>query len=250
MDRIEVRVLNPDAVAEAERMMVCAARLTQRGHSIQTMDDFMKLYDRPYKPETAEMMTHLPHSTIRRFADVNVAVIGASRRFLAQITRSQVGVTFMSGSLQYSDYGSKAQFTVPYELLDKPQAKDMYLDACVEAMKTYRAVADIQKGYNDAAGYVAPQGLRNSLIISANPLAWQHMISQRVCRRNTKETAYVMLLIWEQLYGLSSTLFGDVCGPFCMLGRCEEGQMTCGRSFAKGSTPTDILKADFPLLRP
>lgn len=29
MDRIEIKVLNPEVIADAEKMMVCAARLTQ-----------------------------------------------------------------------------------------------------------------------------------------------------------------------------------------------------------------------------
>ena len=32
MDKIKVTILNPTAISEAEKMMVCAARLTQRGH--------------------------------------------------------------------------------------------------------------------------------------------------------------------------------------------------------------------------
>ena len=43
----------------------------------------------------------------------------------------------------------------------------------------------------DAAGYAMPQGLRNVLLISATPYQWKHMISQRICNRNTLETQYV-----------------------------------------------------------
>lgn len=36
MDKIKVAILNPTAISEAEKMMVCAARLTQRGHTSKT----------------------------------------------------------------------------------------------------------------------------------------------------------------------------------------------------------------------
>lgn len=36
MDQIETKILNCDAVKEAEKNMVFAARLTQRGHTITT----------------------------------------------------------------------------------------------------------------------------------------------------------------------------------------------------------------------
>ena len=246
MKQIEVKVLNPDVAAEAEKMMVCAARLTQRGHKIKNLDDFMALYNQEYRPETAEAMAKLPHPTIQKFGVINVVVVGASRRFLAQITRHQNEVKFMSASLQYSDYSGEADFVVPYGILKMPSlAKTMYLQTCKDAMENYQAA--IQSGAdNDSAGYMAPQGLRNILIISATPYQWKHMINQRVCRRNTDETRYVMLRIWEALAGLAPSMFS--CGPFCMQGDCKEGKMTCGSPIALDMTATEIIKTDFPLL--
>lgn len=46
MKSIEVAVLNPEVIPSAEKMMVCAARLTQRGHKIKSLDDFMALYNK------------------------------------------------------------------------------------------------------------------------------------------------------------------------------------------------------------
>ena len=244
MKKIEVKVLNPEVIAESEKMMVCAARLTQRGHNIKDMDGFMELYNRAYREETAKAMTKLPHPTIQKFGVINVVVVGASRRFLAQITRHQNEVKFMSASLQYSDYSGEADFCVPYEVTAAgEQAVERYLKNCQEAMAEYQHFVKLGVN-NDAAGYMAPQGLRNVLIISATPYQWKHMIRQRTCNRNTKETQYVMLKIWEQLYGLNPLLFGD-CGPFCTTGKCLEGKMCCGRPVPK--TPTDILRKEFPL---
>ena len=48
MKSIEVAVLNPEVIPSAEKMMVCAARLTQRGHKIKSLDDFMALYNKSY----------------------------------------------------------------------------------------------------------------------------------------------------------------------------------------------------------
>ena len=175
-------------------------------------------------------------------AHLNVAVVGASRRFLAQITRHQNEVKFMSASLQYSDYSDEADFVVPYELLNS-SLKDSYILSCEEAMERYKQLASAD---NDSAGYVTPQGLRNILIISATPYQWKHMIGQRICRRNTAETRYVMLKIWKELYELSPELFSGGC--FCMTGGCKEGKMSCGKPISAGATPDEIIKADFPLL--
>lgn len=246
MKKIEVKVLNPEVVAEAEKMMVCAARLTQRGHKVKNLDNFMALYNQEYKPETAVAMSKLPHPTIQKFGVINVVVVGASRRFLAQITRHQNEVKFMSASLQYSDYSGEADFTIPYAVLEKGGAEiATYLGSCEVNMQHYKSAIELGLD-NDSAGYVAPQGLRNILIISATPYQWKHMINQRVCRRNTAETRYVMLKIWEELYALSPSLF--TCGPFCMSGGCKEGKMACGVPIPIDATPMGIIEMDFPLL--
>ena len=60
INRIEVKILNCPAVKEAEKNMVFAARLTQRGHRISTMDDLLSLYEQLQKsPELASTLAAL-----------------------------------------------------------------------------------------------------------------------------------------------------------------------------------------------
>ncbi len=248
MNRIEAYILNPQAVQESEKLMVCAARLTQKGEKIKKLDDFLNLYGKDATVELKERLVELPHPTIQKFGLINAVVVGASRRFLAQITRHQNEVKFMSASLQYSDYSGKADFVVPYEYVNNMVLTELYIETCSKAMAAYEAF--VSAGYSgDSAGYMAPQGLRNVLIISATPYQWKHMIGQRTCRRNTDETRYVMLRIWERLYELSQTLFSPrVTGPFCMRGTCAENEMTCGKGLAAELTPREIIEKDFPKL--
>ena len=104
--------------------------------------------------------------------------MGASRRFLAQITRHQNEVKFISASLQYSNYAGQADFVVPYEILTASQwVHDFYLKKCRAAMEHYADIGACGIS-RDAAGYLAPQSLRNVLIISATPYQWKHMIGQ------------------------------------------------------------------------
>lgn len=229
--------------------MVFAARLTQHGHKIATMDDLLALYERSFSQNTVEVLGSLPHPTVQKFAVITVAVVGASRRFLSQITRHQNEVKFMSASLQYSNYTGQADFAVPYEILTAPaMIRKLYLKSCHEGMDCYEKLCAEGIGH-DAAGYATPQGLRNVLIISATPYQWKHIIGQRVCRRNTDETRIVLLKIWMELYTLSPALFApSQAGPFCQIDKCLEGKMTCGRKLAAEMTPDDILKADYPAL--
>lgn len=108
--------------------MVFAARLTQRGHKIHSMDDLLALYEKGYTSETVKRIASLPHPAVQKFSVISVAVVGASRRFLAQITRHQNEVKFISASLQYSNYAGQADFVVPYEILTASQwVHDFYL---------------------------------------------------------------------------------------------------------------------------
>lgn len=248
MKNIQVKILNPEAVADAERMAVAAARLTQRGATIRSMSDLEDLLSRSYSPDTVIGLADLPHPTLQKLGVINVAVVGASRRFLAQVTRHQNEVKFISASLQYSDYSGKAAFAIPYNVLSAgADVVEDYQLACARALSEYeRAIEDGLD--HDSAGYMMPQGLRNVLLISATPYQWKHMIRQRTCRRNTDETRIVFLEIWAALFQLSPQLFSIyTTGPFCNGSQgCQEGRMSCCAPYCL--PPTAVLRADYPAL--
>ena len=264
MRNIEVAVLNEAHDCPAG-MMMFLAKLTQRGHNIHCMDDLMKLYnDSIGHHKTAVNVANLPHGTIKRFTPITVAIVGASRRFLAQARTHQVGFNYVSASLQYSDYSGAADFVVPYALIEAERrgkwivteyAKtptQYYLDSCRQGMIDYRNIAKLTD--NDTAGYAAPQGLRNILIMQANHEAWSYFIRTRGCNRNTNETQYVTLRIWEELLKTpdGEEMFANI-GPDCMYGACREGKMCCGQPLKKyakeACIPRSIIDAQWPLLK-
>lgn len=246
MNHIEVAILEDNTIKSAENLMALAARLTQRNEKITCMEDLLALHQWKYSPTLIKNLCSMPHPTLQKFGTVTIAIVGASRRFLAQITRHQNEVKFMSGSLQYSDMSQAAQFVVPYEMMADAEACQAYERSCVEALEVYEEL--IKHGCDhDSAGYLMPQGMRNTLLISATPYQWKHMIKQRACRRNTDETRYVMLKCWELLVEANPTLFSDIKVP-CQAGRCEEGVMCCNHPVYKADTPTSILHQDFPLI--
>lgn len=260
MEKIEVACLNPTAITEAKKMAAFAARLTQRGHQLQSMKDVKALYDKPYTESLMHNLSAMPHPTLQKFATINIVVFGASRRFLAQITRHQNEVKFMSASLQYSDYADVNQFVVPYPIIKadvehrgnaqyaENYHRTQYINSCTAAMNDYTRARE-QGVDNDSCGYMAPHGLRNILLIGATPFQWKHMIHQRTCNRNTPEMQYVMLKIWELLYTYAPTLFEPkTTGPFCQQGSCKEGTMCCGKMLDEAATPSELLQELYPLL--
>lgn len=260
MNKIEVAVL--ETHGDPGQWAAFLARLTQRGHKIKNMADLIELFNQSHTPGFLQAISQLPHGTIKRFTPITVAIVGASRRFLAQARTSQVGTNFVSASLQYSDYSDEADFVVPYALLEKQQQDPtvnwpkLYLDSCRDSMATYNFIAEHVD--NDTAGYAAPQGLRNILIMQANHQSWNYFIRMRSCNRNTTETQYVTMRIWEELLKTpDGQEFFGFAGPDCMHGRCQEGKMTCGspmRRFYKDAVtmdvpvPRHIINETWPLL--
>ena len=261
MDKIQVKVL--DSHNDPGGMMMFLAKLTQRGHNISSMEDLEKLMEssRSPKASTVEYVAALPHGTIKRFCPITVAIVGASRRFLAQARTHQVGFNYVSASLQYSDYSGKGQFVVPYALMkyDKEHADDIsitasesmvarYLQSCDDSMTNFDYRAETTD--NDTAGYAAPQGLRNILIIQSNHEAWMNFIRLRSCNRNTNETQYVTLRIWEELLKTPGGVeMFKMAGPDCMWGACREGKMCCGKPLRQyRRDPGKLIKERWPLL--
>lgn len=271
MDKIEVKVF--ETHGDPGQWSTFLARLTQRGHKVKNMADLEALFNQSHTPGFVEAIAQLPHGTIKRFTPITIAIVGASRRFLAQARTNQVGFNYVSASLQYSDYSGEADFVVPYALIEADYAdrqvdpdlpeglqnlnSGRYLESCQKSMETYKILAESTD--NDTAGYAAPQGLRNILIMQANHQAWDYFIRMRSCNRNTVETQYVTMLIWEALldtpYG--EEFFG-LSGPDCMHGRCREGKMCCGNPMRKFyrdaqtfdiSVPRHIINEKWPLLK-
>ena len=162
MDHIETAILNCYGIREAEQNMVFAARLTQHGHTIQNMADLMDLYRQSYSQKTVENIAGLPHPTVQKFMVITVAVVGASRRFLAQITRHQNEVKYMSASLQYSNYSGHAAFAIPYGIMkaDK-EIQDIYKKSCQSDLDHYAELCALGIDH-DSAGYEWSHFFNNS----------------------------------------------------------------------------------------
>lgn len=261
MNKIEVAILNQNSETPGG-IMTFLARLTQHGHNIKSMNNLLELYNDSIantKTSTISRIAQLPHGTIKRFSPITIAIVGASRRFLLQARTHQVGMDYVSASLQYSTWKSSEQydpsedFMVPYEILASHGLKEIYLESCCNDMRLYSRFINEFDCSNDTAGYLMPHALRNVLIIQGNHQSWDYFIRLRSCKRNTDETRYIATLIWEILYNDSMDgheLFG-LSGPDCMNGKCREGKMSCGLPFYSNVdvSPSYIISKNWPMLR-
>lgn len=248
MDKIDVKLLH---YTEPNRICQLACEVTRGANKFANVNALNnKVDDNPWDHDKVIKTLSLPHSKLSRFIDFTFAIVGASRRFLAQITTHHVGVSIMSGSLQYSNHAKQSladKFVVPYALFDQPGfVVDKYLQVQEAAMTEYDELVNKDGIDNDTAGYITPQSLRNCLLIKVNLEALRYIASQRLCNRNTDETQYVVAqmvnLVCNQL-GLPWEWFA----PACYTGNCKEQKYCCGKPIRVDSAD-EFIERQFPLL--
>lgn len=242
MDRIKVEILKCDTdLAEEFTFLGAVTRKSHKNNTIEAMKQ--EAHDLPAS-KVAEFLA-LPHSSLKRFCNITVAICGASRKFLQQIRTHHVGVSFMSGSTHYSDYSNatgkepKDLFVVPYSL-QTPQAINEYLLNCRYAYSCYKNLIRAGIPHSDAA-YLLPEGLRNNLVMTMNLDAATKIIRERICGRNTTETRYIMYLLKDAI-SEKLGIYDSYFMPACYQQGCLEGKYCCGKK------PSRDIKEEFPKL--
>ena len=227
MNRIEVELLD----ANLNGMPKFLARLTQRGHLINGMDDVIALYKNAINGAPSEALMGLPHTTIQRMNYITIAVTGLSTKAVSQWRTHAKRLTFVSTSTQYSDFsGCNDNYVLPEGLDDEAALK--LIGAYTTIQNIYETL--IKSGVDkDDASYVLPQGLRKTLIISGSLDDWSYVLRTRLCHRNTKEVQIVARMILDKIaeeYGEEYTVN---MLPMCAHGKCLEGKFSCGKRFER-----------------
>lgn len=243
MDRIKVEILKCDTdLAEEFTFLGAVTRKSHKNNTIEAMKQ--EAHDLPAS-KVAEFLA-LPHSSLKRFCNITVAICGASRKFLQQIRTHHVGVSFMSGSTHYSDYSNatgktpKDLFVVPYSIFESEMLTSTYLADCNRMYVRYKYLVFTGIPHSDAA-YLLPEGLRNNLVMTMNLDAATKIIRERICGRNTTETRYIMYLLKDAIsekLGIDDSYFM----PACYQQGCLEGKYCCGKK------PSRDIKEEFPKL--
>ena len=225
MDNIKVKILEHNFNGTP----IFLARMTQRGHLINNIDDLLKLYKDNINKTPSKDLLKLPHSTIFRMNYLTVAIYGLSTKAVSQLRTHATRLTFMSTSTQYSEFTEQeCPYVIPEGLSE--EQREEFKTAFINVHSAYAKCFDDIKD-KDKAGYLLPQGLRKCLVISGNFPAWQYMLSLRLCNRNTREVQYICELILDAITKECGKNWADVCLPPCVDGKCKEGKFCCGHPY-------------------
>jgi thymidylate synthase (FAD) len=241
-----IQVVSIDYERKVNRVLMnLAAGISQKGHAIHTMKDLLNSgLLKEASDAKVKRLTELPHPTLQKMTTIPLLFINVSRRFLAQITRHQNEIKFTASSFRYGYHSEAADFVVPIEVSRADHSVYLqYEKALLDAFAEYKSLVKLLG--SDAAAYAMPQATCCTILASATPYQWKHIIGQRTCRRCAPEMRYTMLLAWETLYKQDPVLFSpSTTGTACTRGTCQEGTMCCNRPIGS-DTPGEILKKEF-----
>lgn len=180
------------------------------------------------KINTVKNVVEMNHTGMLEHINCTYLIQGASRSFLAQITRHRL-FSFVSASQHYMDYSDFGDFVIPVELeqQENNQLLIEYLETNKKALQSYSEL--ISKGIpHDVARQVLPNSMRNNLIVTGNLRQWLNFLNLRLCNRNTSEIQYVAMLIKEDLEKYVPTIT-KYMGPDCIThGHCTQKHLYCG----------------------
>lgn len=227
MRNIEVEILSGNFY----NMPKFLAKLTQRGHEINEIEQIVSLHNEAlYDEVPSDYFMTTPHTTLRRMNYITVAINGLSTKCVSQLRTHAKRLTFMSTSTQYSAYTDHGAKNCVFPTDDEKIAMKL-ANTYDRILKRYTELIDdgIDK---DIASYILPQGLRKSLIISGNLDDWQYVMQTRLCHRNSEETRYVMKLIYNEIKEVAGEQWVKGMLPMCCTKYgCQEGKKSCGRKF-------------------
>lgn len=237
MNRIKVKLLNKMEMTD-DKYLSNITKITYSEKLNEKQDIAEQLLDiKSSNTKIVENVVKFNHTSILEHLNYTFLVEGASRSFLAQVTRHR-HFSFTSGSQHYIDYSKIADFVIPIEMLEisdenlKTKTISKYLDTNSKSLEKYRDL--ISDGIKpEVARQVLPNGMRNNLVITGNLRQFINFLNQRLCFRNTSEIQYIAYKIYRELYKLNPEIMKQV-GPDCMIrGFCTQGHKTCGRGKIK-----------------
>lgn len=183
------------------------------------------------KINTLKNVVEMNHTGMLEHVNCTFLIQGASRSFLAQVTRHRL-FSFVSASQHYMDYSDFADFVVPVEIENQGTEKiKQYLEANKKTLNGYKDL--IAQGIDPSvARQLLPNSMRNNLIVTGNLRQWLNFLNLRLCNRNTSEIQYIAYLIRKDLKTYVPNII-DYMLPDCItLGKCTQKHLFCGKKYS------------------
>jgi len=192
-----------------------------------TMADVSMLTDEPEGNVSSKLLKFLfdaEHSSVVEHAVISFMIQGASRSWLAQITRHRIA-SITSSSQHYQDYRDYDCVVHPSNVNNT----DME-DAFDHSICTYNLL--IGQGLpKEEARQVLPNAMAVNLKWTINARSLHNFMRLRMCLRNVTE----IRVFCDKVFPLVRQWwpeYADILGPPCYTdGKCNQGSMSCGKEY-------------------
>lgn len=191
-----------------------------------TMKNILKLFepDNHVSTKLLKFLFQAEHSSVVEHAVISFRILGASKSWLAQITRHRMS-SFTSSSQHYQDY-TEYNNIVHADLVNDSDFNiaSWTLDHIYQKK--------IQEGIpKEEARQILPGAKAVNLIWTINARSLYNFMRLRMCSRNVTEMCVFcnkLLLLVQQWW----PEFAEICGPPCYVdGKCNQGFMSCGKKY-------------------
>lgn len=231
---------------EPEKTIASAAKLCYASSDI---DSLLNGLTEEKTNSFIDMLTDIGHASPIEHASFTFGIEGVSRALLAQITRHRIA-SFSVQSQRYVEE-NKFEFVTPPEIEKVPEAKEEFLNQMQSAIDSYNKLADIlkeihfkqflsdgldekvakskaQKKAIEDARFVLPNACDTKMIMTINARSLMNFFNLRCCNRAQWEIKALADEMLKLVCKVAPTLFKNA-GPSCLIGKCPEGNMSCGK---------------------
>lgn len=243
---VELLQYNPDS----EKIIAAAAKLC---YSSSPIDGILDDLDEEKTEKFLNRLMSMGHESPTEHVYFTFGIEGVSRSLLAQITRHRIA-SYSVKSQRYVKEG-QFEFITPPEIEAIPEAKEEFLRAMADDVASYNKLADIlfEKHYSNMisdgmsekaaktaaekkaiedARYILPNACETKMIVTMNARSLVNFFHHRCCERAQWEIRDLACRMLSLVKEVSPTLF-KYAGPRCLLGKCPEGAMSCGKMLEK-----------------
>lgn len=175
------------------------------------------------------------HFSTLEHASYTFAIEGVSRTLTHQLVRHRLA-SYEQQSQRYVKYKDGIEVIKPDSIAENPQASARFDELMRAVQDAYQEFLDMDIPAEDAR-YVLPNATETKLVMTMNARELRHFFSIRCCNRaqwEIREMAWKML---ELVRPTAPLVFAEA-GPGCVVGRCPEGKMTCGKPYPRATMPS------------
>jgi len=168
----------------------------------------------------------MKHTSVLEHVVFGFFIDGASRAFLAQITRHRI-CSYTSGSQHYQDH-ENFSYLYPNGISENGKKR---FDRLMNQVNEEYAILKGEGLDISEARMLLPNSCCNKLLMTINARSLVNLFELRLCNRNVMEMRIVVHKIYDLAVNAFPELF-EFVGPSCFaFKKCNQGHMKCKKGY-------------------